>query len=165
MREWKSRNFSEKNVREITRSTEFVVRTDTEEIRAATLVVATGGLSIPKMGVTGFCYGLACQLDIPIVDPWPALVPLVFAQKERAEYCELAGISAEVIASVKNGTLPAPSFREDMLITHRGLSGPAILQISSYLRAGQPIEIDLAPCRDVTTPMRDGKVRSIGAPS
>ena len=155
--------FLKKNVREITRSTEFVVRTDTEEIRAATLVVATGGLSIPKMGATGFGYDLARQFDISIVDPWPALVPLVFASKERAEYCELAGISAEVIASTKNGSLPGPSFREDMLITHRGLSGPAILQISSYWRPGQPIEIDLAPGRDVTTPIRDGKVRSMAA--
>lgn len=155
--------FLKSRIQEVSRTTEFIIRTEADEFRAPTLVVATGGLSIPKMGATGFGYDLARQFGLAIMEPWPALVPLVFAPKERAEYCDLSGISAEVIASAENSAGPGPSFREDMLITHRGLSGPAILQISSYWRAGHSIHIDLAPGRDVTTPIRDGKVRSMAA--
>jgi predicted Rossmann fold flavoprotein len=155
--------FLKSRIQEVSRTTEFIIRTENDEFRAAALVVATGGLSIPKMGATGFGYDLARQFGLAIVEPWPALVPLVFAAKERAEYCELAGISAEVIVTAENARGPGPSFREDMLITHRGLSGPAILQASSYWSAGYPLCIDLAPGRDVTTPIRDGKVRSMAA--
>ena len=155
--------FLKSRIQEVSRTTEFIVRTENEEFRAPALVVATGGLSIPKMGATGFGYDLARQFGLAIVEPWPALVPLVFAAKERAQYCELAGISAEVIVTAENVRGPGPSFREDMLITHRGLSGPAILQASSYWSSGQPVRIDLAPGRDVTTPIRDGKVRSMAA--
>jgi predicted Rossmann fold flavoprotein len=155
--------FLNSGIEEVRRTTEFVVRTKNDEFRAPALVVATGGLSIPKMGATGFGYDLARQFGLTVIEPWPALVPILFAPKERAEYCELAGISAEVIASAGNSAGPGPAFREDMLITHRGLSGPAILQISSYWSAGHPIRIDLAPGRTVTTPIRDGKVRSMAA--
>ena len=90
-------------------------------------MVATGGLSIPKIGATSFGYDLARQFGLAIREPWPGLVPLTLSKQDCDRYCDLAGVSAEVIASC-NGQ----QFREKMLITHHGLSGPAILQISSY---------------------------------
>ena len=122
----------------------FLVRTDQGEFRAAALVVATGGLSIPKMGATGFGYDLARQFGLKIRPTRPALVPLVFADEDRKRWSDLTGVSAEVVA-----TFGRAHFREKMLITHRGLSGPAILQISSYWEEGMAIAIDVAPDRDV----------------
>jgi len=139
---------------EIKRTTEFEVSTESAEFRAPVLVVATGGLSIPKMGATPFGYDVARQFGLKIQGTRPALVPLVFDPNDRKHYCDLAGVSSEVIAST-NGQ----SFREKMLITHRGLSGPAILQISSYWEKGQPIRIDLAPDRDVLGNASKAKVR------
>ena len=95
-------------------------------------MVATGGLSIPKMGATAFGYELARQFGLKIRECRPALVPLTFDADDRKHYCDLAGVSAEVIASIGR-----QRFREKMLITHRGLSGPAILQISSYWKPGE----------------------------
>ena len=129
----------------IGRETEFVVETSGNEFRAPALVVATGGLSIPKMGATAFGYEIAKQFGLKIVPCRPALVPLVLRAEERAAYCDLAGVSADVVASC-NGQ----SFRENMLITHRGLSGPAILQVSSYWRKPGEIVIDLLPESDAT---------------
>jgi predicted Rossmann fold flavoprotein len=131
--------------------TQFLVETSTGPITSASVVVATGGLSIPKMGATSFGYDLARQFAHPIVETRPGLVPLVFNPEDQSDWCSLAGISAEVIATVpaphsrKPKTARAAAFREKMLITHRGLSGPAILQISSYWRPGEPISLDLAP--------------------
>jgi len=142
----------------VTKGTEFVVRTDAEEYHASVLVVATGGLSIPKMGATDLGYRLARQFAVKIQPTRPALVPLVFGRSDQKAYCDLAGVSAEVIANA-NGA----SFREKMLITHRGLSGPAILQASSYWEAGKPVILDLAPDRDVTTPIRRAKARNSSA--
>src|SRR5437773_6663905 len=144
-------------VSEVANTTEFVVRTGSEEFRAQVLVVATGGLSIPKMGATPFGYELARQFGLKIVETRPALVPFVLADKDRGRYCDLAGLSTEVLARTNHH-----SFREKMLITHRGLSGPAILQISSYWEKGQSIQIDLAPQREITAVIRASKVRSIG---
>ena len=127
-------------------------------IQAPALVVATGGLSIPKMGATPFGYKLARQFGLKIVETKPALVPFVLAGKDRSRYCDLAGVSAEVVAKANHH-----AFREKMLITHRGLSGPAILQISSYWEKGQPIHIDLAPDREVTEAIRASKVRNMAA--
>jgi predicted Rossmann fold flavoprotein len=141
-------------IREVARTTEFIVRTDAAEFRAPALVVATGGLSIPKMGATAFGYELARQFGIGIVDPRPALVPFVLSAEDRKNYCDLSGVSAEIAVDA--------TFREKMLITHRGLSGPAILQISSYWKKGKALRIDLAPGRDVTTAIRDTTVRNIG---
>ena len=101
--------------------------TNNAEFHAPALVVATGGLSIPKIGATSFGYDLARQFGLKIREPWPGLVPLVLDTEDRSRYCDLSGVSAEVIASCDG-----QQFREKMLITHRGLSGPAILQISSY---------------------------------
>src|SRR6185312_8423901 len=116
----------------------FTVRTGTAEhgdtYSAPALVVATGGLSIPRMGATSFGYDLARQFGLNIVEPRPALVPLVLNPEDQARYCELSGVSLEVAAS-----LGRQRFREKMLITHRGLSGPAILQISSYWKPGATV--------------------------
>jgi predicted Rossmann fold flavoprotein len=145
-------------VREVQRTDEFLVRSDGDEFRAPALVVATGGLSIPKMGATAFGYDLARQFGLKIQKTRPALVPLVFGAAEREQYCDLAGVSAEVVAAFGE-----QSFRESMLITHRGLSGPAILQISSFWNEGKPVRIDLVPGRDVTGAMRDGNARNMAA--
>jgi len=149
--------FVKTSVKEVLRTTEFIVRTGEAEFRAPVLVVATGGLSISKMGATGFGYDLARQFGLAIREPRPALVPFVFDEENRRQYCDLAGVSAEVIVSCGK-----PRFREKLLITHRGLSGPAILQISSYWRPGEAIAIDLAPGSDVTAALREPKaVRNI----
>src|SRR5277367_249926 len=145
-------------IREVQRTDEFLVRSDGDEFRAPALVVATGGLSIPKMGATSFGYDLARQFGLKIQKTRPALVPLIFGAAEREQYCDLAGVSAEVIAAIGE-----QQFRESMLITHRGLSGPAILQISSYWNKGKPVQIDLAPGRDVTATIRYGGTRNIAA--
>ncbi len=146
------------SIREVRHASEFIVCTAEDEFRAPTLVVATGGLSIPKMGATALGYNLARQFGLKIQPTRPALTPLLLGERDRSQYCDLAGVSAEVIAAAGGH-----SFREKMLITHRGLSGPAILQISSYWKEGQPIQIDLAPQRDVTAALRSTQVRNLSA--
>jgi predicted Rossmann fold flavoprotein len=145
-------------ITEVCRDTEFVVRCESTEYRARALVVATGGLSIPKMGATSFGYDLARQFGLKIITPRPGLVPLVLAVSDRKRYSALAGVSAEVIAQAAQ-----TPFREKMLFTHRGLSGPAILQISSYWHEGEPIRIDLAPDRDATAAIRQAGTRTRAA--
>jgi predicted Rossmann fold flavoprotein len=121
-----------------------------DEFHAPALVVATGGLSIPKMGATSFGYDLARQFGLRITETRPALVPLLFNAQDRQHYCDLTGVSAEVVA-----TTDKQRFREKMLFTHRGLSGPAILQISSYWKPSTSVTIDLAPGLDFTAPIRN----------
>jgi predicted Rossmann fold flavoprotein len=150
--------FLNAKIREIQRKDQFIAQTGNEEFRGDALVVATGGLSIPKMAATAFGYDLARQFGLKIVAPRPALVPLVFHGADRQRYSELAGVSAGVIASIDE-----QEFREKMLFTHRGLSGPAILQISSYWRAGQLVHIDLAPGLHPTAPIREAKTRNEAA--
>jgi predicted Rossmann fold flavoprotein len=140
-------------IQEVTHTTEFVVRTAETEFHAPVLVVATGGLSIPKMGATGLGYDLARQFGLAIREPRPALVPLLFGMEDCGRYIDLAGVSAEVIASCDG-----QSFGEKMLVTHRGLSGPAILQISSYWKKPQSLIIDLAPGQKVTTELVESNV-------
>jgi len=144
--------FLNTKIREVSRTTAFVARSADAEFHAPVFVVATGGLSIPKIGATSFGYDLARHFGLKIREPWPGLVPLVLDADDRSHYCDLAGVSAEVIASC-NGQ----QFREKMLITHRGLSGPSILQISSYWKKPQKIKIDLAPGGDLTEIFRDPK--------
>jgi predicted Rossmann fold flavoprotein len=122
----------------------FVVATDYGEFRGGSLVVATGGPSIPKMGASGFGYKVAEQFGLKIVPPRAALVPLTFDAVMLAQFKDLSGISVEAIVSCGK-----THFDEALLFTHRGLSGPAILQISSYWRAGDDIVIDMAPALDV----------------
>jgi predicted Rossmann fold flavoprotein len=151
--------FVNEKISEVRRPAEFVVTTARSEFRAPALVVATGGLSIPKIGATSFGYDLARQFGIAIRDPWPGLVPLTLGTEDRAHFCDLAGVSTEVSA-----ICDGQEFREKMLITHRGLSGPAILQISSYWKKPRALMIDLAPGREVTSAFRDVKTpRSITA--
>jgi predicted Rossmann fold flavoprotein len=152
--------FLSTHVREVGHQGGFVVRATQAgqevEFVAGALVVATGGLSIPKMGATAFGYTVAQQFGHSIVPCRPGLVPLVFGRGDARGYCELAGVSAVVTASC-NGA----SFREKMLITHRGLSGPAILQISSYWngKGDTAVTIDLAPGQEWTAQMRNGAGR------
>ena len=150
------KTFFNSRILEVQRTTEFVVRTELAEFHAPALVVATGGLSIPKMGATAFGYDLARQFGLKINQTRPALVPFVLAPTERTHYCDLTGVSAEVVVGTDHR-----SFREKMLITHRGLSGPAILQISTYWNKGEPIRIDLAPDVDVTAAIRSEKARDM----
>ena len=152
------RTFLNSRICEVQRTAEFVVLTQSDAFHAPTLVVAAGGLSIPKMGATGFGYELAVQFGLNVCQTRPALVPLVLKPKDRAQYCDLAGVSAEVVVATDHS-----SFREKMLITHRGLSGPAILQISSYWSKGRPIRIDLAPGRDIAAAIREGRIRNMAA--
>jgi predicted Rossmann fold flavoprotein len=145
--------FLQTDVRELTRTTEFIVRASNTEFRAPALVVATGGLSIAKIGATSFGYDLARQFRIKVQEPRPGLVPFVLAPEDRSHYCDLAGVSMEVVAEC-NGQ----KFREKMLITHRGLSGPAILQISSYWGRGRAMQIDLLPGGEILSEFKDAKV-------
>ncbi len=122
----------------------FLLKTADATLRSRALVIATGGLSIPKMGATSFGYDVARQFDIPIRDPRPALVPLVLGHSELDAFADLTGVSAEVVASIGKRR-----FEEKLLFTHRGLSGPAILQISSYWNGEQPVVVDWAPDQKV----------------
>jgi len=130
---------------EVSKATEFITRTERADFRSPKLVIATGGLSIPKMGATSFGYDLARQFGLKIHPPRPALVPLLLNPEDRSRYCDLAGVSAEVAASCDGA-----QFKEKMLFTHRGLSGPAILQVSSYWKSPAPVVVDLAPGKKIT---------------
>jgi predicted Rossmann fold flavoprotein len=127
----------------------FVVVTDQGELRARSLVVATGGPSIPKMGSSGFGYKIAEQFDLAIVPPRAALVPLTFDAALLAQFGDLTGVSVDAIVSCGKSR-----FDEALLFTHRGLSGPAILQISSYWREGHDIVVDMAPGIDVLAALK-----------
>jgi hypothetical protein len=137
-------------VRDVRRGDTFTVAAGDNEFRAPALIVATGGLSIPKIGATSFGYELARQFGIKVQPCRPALVPLLFNPEDRANYGDLSGVSAEVEVSCDS-----QRFRDKLLITHKGLSGPAILQISSYWRKELGIFIDLAPDQDWSAAMRN----------
>ena len=121
------------------RDAQFEISFGTETARAPALVLASGGLSIPKLGATSFAYDAARRFGLKIVEPRPALVPLTLSG-EQALFKTLSGVSAEIVARAGSG-----AFREAGLFTHRGLSGPAILQVSSYWRHGQPVSVDFLP--------------------
>ena len=131
------------------RDARFHLATDCGAYDAASLVVATGGPSIPKMGASGFAYDLARHFGLKVVTPRPALVPLTFDPIVLEKLRPLSGVATEAVVSC-DGT----RFREALLFTHRGLSGPAILQISSYWSPGQEIAIDLLPGRDAFVLLR-----------
>ena len=131
------------SVERIEHSDAYYVTTPRGKYRAASLVIATGGLSIPKIGATPFGYKVAEQFGVPMTKLKPGLVPLTFHPEEWVPYAELSGASLEAVVSFGKH-----SFRENLLFTHRGLSGPAILQISSYWEPGKPLSIDLLPDHD-----------------
>ncbi|AVX02944.1 uncharacterized protein MXMO3_00397 [Maritalea myrionectae] len=128
----------------------FVVELDDEQVEAEKLVVATGGKSIPKMGATSFGYDLASQFGLRVVETRPALVPLTFDQSTLAPIKELAGVALDPV-QVSRGKV---QFNEALLFTHRGLSGPAILQISSFWREGDQIKVNMLPGYDIFDQLR-----------
>ncbi len=139
---------------EVRKLEEFTVQAEDASFNAPRLVVATGGLSIAKIGATSFGYDLARQFGLKIEPPRAALVPLVFNEWDRKRWCDLTGVSTEVVASTRGTKQTLQTFRENMLFTHHGISGPAILQISSYWDGKEPIHLDLAPGRDLTADLR-----------
>jgi predicted Rossmann fold flavoprotein len=130
----------------------FHVSTSRGDFNAESLVIATGGLSIPKTGATPYGYHVAEQFGIPITKLKPGLVPLTFAPDDWKPYADLTGVSLDVVVSFGR-----QSFRENMLVTHRGLSGPAILQISSYWQHGEALHINLLPDLDMQTLLAEQK--------
>ena len=137
----------------------YRLATDRGPVEAPRLVVATGGLSIPQLGASDFGYRLARQFGLRVIAPRPALVPLSFAGEGWAPYAALAGLALPV--QIETGRKKERMvFLEDLLFTHRGLSGPAVLQISSYWREGEPLGIDFAPGTDVAAALGEAKARS-----
>ena len=137
----------------------YEIESDQGPVHCAAVVVASGGLSIPKIGATDWGYRIARQFDIPVVTPRPALVPLTFDAESWAPFAQLSGLSLPVkiaTGSKKNSI----SFSEDLLLTHRGLSGPGVLQISSYWQANTPIQINLAPQVDMAQHLKEAKATS-----
>jgi predicted Rossmann fold flavoprotein len=133
----------------------FEVQTDRGLLRASRVVVATGGKSIPKMGASGFGYRIAESFGVPVVETRPGLVPLTFAEQELGWMTPLAGLAVDAV--VRCGRA---AFDEALLFTHRGLSGPSILQISSYWREGQAISLDLSRGRDLGAFLRQGRAEA-----
>jgi predicted Rossmann fold flavoprotein len=140
VRETGGRVFTGCRISAVRRTTGFEVETSQGEFRASALVVAAGGLSIPKIGATGFGYDLARQFGHRIEPTRPALVPFVLSDSDRQSWCDLAGVALDARASVGR-----QNFDERVLVTHRGLSGPAVLQISSYWDGRGPVAFDLLP--------------------
>lgn len=140
----------------------FTVDTGRGAVQAASVVVATGGKSIPKMGATGFGYQVAERFGLPIVETRPGLVPLTFAVQELDWMAPLAGVALPARVTAGNalggkGTAGRRAFDESVLFTHRGLSGPAILQASSYWHEGESITLDLLPGRDIAAELKAAK--------
>jgi predicted Rossmann fold flavoprotein len=131
----------------------FVLGTDAGELAARALVVATGGLSIPKIGATDWGHRLAARFGLRVVEPRPALVPLTFTAQSWQPFAALSGLAIEVGIAAP-GAPGAPAFVEDLLFTHRGLSGPAVLQASTFWRPGEPLSIDLAPGARIADALR-----------
>lgn len=137
----------------------YRIETSRGTVQAPKLVIATGGLSIPQIGASDFGYRLATQFGLHVVAPRPALVPLTFGGEGWAPYAELAGLALPV--QIETGAKKERAvFLEDLLFTHRGLSGPAVLQISSYWQPGAPLTIDFAPGVDVRASLGEAKQRS-----
>ena len=144
----------------------YEIDCDRGQITSAQVVIATGGLSIPKIGASDFGYRIAKQFGLRLVEPRAALVPLTFDGQGWAPYAQLAGLALPV--QIETGSADASPkqrkkavvFSEDLLFTHRGLSGPAVLQISSFWREGQPVRINLAPGTDLSATLLQAKSQS-----
>jgi len=143
-------------VRRIKRKDYFEVETEIGDLVAQSLVVATGGLSIPTLGATDFGYRIARQFGLAIQEPRPALVPFTLSRDTHSHLTSLSGISVDALVSCRG-----QQFRENLLVTHRGLSGPAILQVSSYWQAGAAIEINLLPEHDAAKLLSEQQNREI----
>lgn len=143
-------NTNVQNIRQT--DTHFEILLPNQTLLCKSVVIATGGPSIPKMGASGFGYEIARRFGLPLVTPEPALVPLTLAPELLHKTSTLSGLSLPVQATAGRG-----QFQEGMLFTHRGLSGPAILQISSYWSAGDNIEIDLLPEQDLAADLEQGR--------
>ncbi len=143
-------------------TTGYEIGTDRGPVQARHLVIATGGLSIPQIGASDFGYRIARQFGLKLVEPRPALVPLTFDGAGWAPYAQLAGLALPVRIETgsKKDKKAFMAFDEDLLFTHRGLSGPAVLQISSYWKPGTPIRLDLAPTAGLAEALADAKLRS-----
>jgi predicted Rossmann fold flavoprotein len=137
----------------------YQLDTSSGTVACKSVVIATGGLSIPKIGATDLGYRVAKQFDIPLVATRPALVPLTFDESAWAPFAQLSGLSLPVQIST-GGKKDSSSFREDLLFTHRGLSGPGVLQISSYWREGSTIRLNLAPDTDAAACLQHAKSSS-----
>jgi predicted Rossmann fold flavoprotein len=137
-------------VRRVERTDKFLVETDQGTFTCHSLVIATGGLSIPQLGATDFGYQIARQFDLHIEPPRPALVPLTLPAQTQASLVALSGVSLDAVARLDDA-----EFRENILVTHRGLSGPAILQVSSYWQPGQSIHLNLLPDADALELLRE----------
>jgi predicted Rossmann fold flavoprotein len=142
-----------------TSSHAYTAQTSQGELQAKAVVVASGGLSIPKIGATDLGYRLAKQFGLKVVTPRPALVPLTFHTADWQPFAALAGLSLPVDISTGSGK-QRPLFEEDLLFTHRGLSGPAVLQISSYWQAGSSIQLNLAPQTELAQVLIEAKQSS-----
>jgi len=137
----------------------YQIDTDRGTVHARSVVIATGGLSIPKIGATDFGYRMAQQFNLPLVERRPGLVPLTFDGDAWAPFVQLAGLALPVDIST-GAKKERMAFHEDLLFTHRGLSGPAVLQISSYWREGTPLAVNLAPTVDLPAALAQAKSRS-----
>ena len=137
----------------------YELDSDRGRVQAAAVVVATGGLSIPKIGASDLGYRIARQFELPVIEPRPALVPLTFDAAAWVPYADLAGLALPV--RIETGSKKSRiSFAEDLLFTHRGLSGPAVLQISSYWQPGTPISLNLAPSHALPAWLAQAKANS-----
>jgi predicted Rossmann fold flavoprotein len=139
-------------ISDISKNDRFIIETSGGVLESTNLVLATGGLSIPKMGATGFAYDVVRKFGLRVITPKPGLVPLRAHPKELELYTNLSGVSLKAIA-----TAGKTSFAENILFTHRGLSGPAILQVSSYLAEGEALHLDLLPGLDVMQYLKERK--------
>jgi predicted Rossmann fold flavoprotein len=149
--------------RRITCLSSYEINSDKGSIKTSNIVIATGGLSIPKIGATDFGYRIAQQFNLRLVEPRPALVPLTFDGDAWLPYANLAGLALPVV--IETGTKKSKpnekaAFSEDLLFTHKGLSGPAVLQISSFWRENSTIRLNLAPNTDVLALLQQSKTRS-----
>lgn len=143
-----------KKVNSVKKSDNFIIKTDADEYAGCNLIISTGGLAIPKLGSTGFGYDVAKQFGINVIEPYPALVPLTFSEQMQQKFKELSGIAIDAIAEFGK-----TQFRENILFTHKGLSGPAILQISSYMKdpLGKELKLNLSPLLNLNEEFKNNK--------
>ena len=144
---------------DISSASSYQIETDRGLVQTSNLVIATGGLSIPKIGATDFGYRLAQQFELPLIERTPGLVPMTFDGDGWQPYAGLSGLALPVEIST-GSKKERVAFHEDLLFTHRGLSGPAVLQISSYWKPGTPLQVNLLPGVDLLEVLTQAKLNS-----